>query len=169
MKKYTFPVAISVCLLLAAGAVITGSLLMNQGDSLEAFNTSTNICKISPVVLDGMTDEPIVGAKIVILEGNEVYETDVNGSTGEIEVPLITDARFNTILPKPWGEVTVIVYADGYLPYALFYLEVMAGQTRQGPEILMFTQKDAPSADPFSIIEGPNRQWVNALIKKYEP
>jgi hypothetical protein len=84
-------------------------------------------------------------------------------------VPVIRDTRYDAILEKPWGEISLIVYKDGFVPYALFYLQVLAGQTREGVKILLFEQGSTDSGEPFSIIEGPNRVWVNQLVKMYRP
>jgi hypothetical protein len=105
----------------------------------------------------------------VILETGKKYSTDAGGSTGVIDVPVIRDTRFDNIIPKPWGEVSLIVYKDGFLPYALFYLQVADGQTRSGVKILLFEDNSTGSSEPFSIIEGPNRAWVNELVKRYQP
>jgi hypothetical protein len=72
-------------------------------------------------------------------------------------------------MQKQWGEITLIVYKEGFVPYALFYLQVIGGQTREGVKILLFEEGQTESAQPFSIIEGPNRVWVDALVEMYRP
>ena len=78
------------------------------------------------------------------------------------------DKRYDKILPKPWGEISVIFYKEGYIDYALFYLQVLEGNTRENVEILMFENGKMQSDQPFSIIEGPNKIWVNEMITKHK-
>ena len=120
-------------------------------------------------VVEGFTETPIEGAAVIIIETGEIYYTDETGNTDVIQVPFIRDTRYDDILSKPWGEVSLIVYKDGYVPYALFYLQVLENETRQGVKILLFSDDQTQSDEPFAIIEGPNRLWVDALIKMYRP
>jgi len=122
---------------------------------------------ISPIVFDGQTNTPIQGAVVVIAETGLSYETDTSGKTELISVPIIHDSRFDDILPKQWGEVTLIIYKEGYKPYVLFYLQIFAGEDRAGPSIFMYREDDT-FEEPFSIIESPNRLWVESLIEKYQ-
>jgi hypothetical protein len=161
--------AITVSVLLLAGAVMM-TILLSDGGSIAAmsFNASGN-AKLTVNVAEGYTDAPIEGAKVVIMETGKTYTTDKSGNTETIEVPVIRDSRFDNIIPKPWGEISLIVYKDGFLPYALFYLQVAGGQTRSGVKILLFENNSTGNSEPFSIIEGPNRAWVDELIEKFQP
>ncbi len=161
--------AVTVSVLLLAGAVMMTVFLSGDNSiAAMAFGTSGN-AKLTVCVVEGYTDTPIEGAKIVILETGKTYTTDANGNTEIIEVPVIRDSRFDKMMPKPWGEVSLIVYKDGFLPYALFYLQVIGGETRKGVKILLFESSSTGNPEPFSIIEGPNRLWVDELVKKYQP
>jgi hypothetical protein len=146
------------------------TVFLSGGDSITAMSlNSSSGAKLTLKVVEGYTETPITGAKVVILETGKVYETDENGDTDVIDVPVIRDTRFDGLIPKPWGEVSLIVYKDGFLPYALFYLQVIGGETRKGVKILLFENNSTGSSEPFSIIEGPNRLWVDELVKKYAP
>ena len=48
-----------------------------------------------------------------------------------------------------------------------FHVNVTEQQTRQGPTVMMFKKGDIASDDPLSLIEGPPREWLDALMKKY--
>jgi len=154
--------------LLAGAAMLTAFLSQDAGIAAMSFKNA-GTAKFSLVVVEGRTESPIAGAKAVILETGKTYSTNENGETGVIEVPCIRDTRFDEMLPKQWGEVSLIVYKEGFLPYALFYLQVAENETRKGVKILLFENGSTGSAEPFSIIEGPNRAWVDALVKKYQP
>ena len=169
-KTLITSIAVSRCLLLCAGTLGFVFLQGNENPSLGVFSTASSKEGIFiPCVMDGRTGEPIEGAKVVIPETGETYTTGKDGKTQAIAVPITRDERFDKMIQKPWGEISVLVYKDGYVPYALFYLELLAGETREGPEILMFHESDVSSGEPFSIIEGPNRTWVKAMIEKYQP
>lgn len=168
-SKRNMAAAATVSVLLLVGAVMM-TILLSGDNSIAAmsFGASGN-AKFTVNVVEGYTDTPITGAKVVILETGKTYTTDENGNSGVIDVPVVRDTRFDGIIPKPWGEVSLIVYKDGFLPYALFYLQVIGGETRNGVKILLFENNSTGNSEPFSIIEGPNRLWVDELVKRYQP
>lgn len=161
--------AIGVSALLLIGAVVlVVSIAGPKEMSVFSFSNSGK-AQLSVNVVEGYSEMPIENASVVVLETGKVYQTDANGYTQVFEVPVLRDTRFDDILSKPWGEVTLIIYKEGFMPYALFYLQVIDGQTREGVKILLFEQGVSKSSEPFSIIEGPNRLWVDKLIKMYQP
>ena len=167
--RRTLAAAAGICLLLLIAAVSL-ALTLTPAD-VAVFRTGQNAetAALTLRVLEGYTESPIENATVVILETGKTYKTNENGLTDVIEVPVIRDTRYDAILEKPWGEVSLIVYKDGFVPYALFYLQVLAGQTREGVKILLFEQGRTDSGEPFSIIEGPNRVWVNQLVEMHRP
>jgi hypothetical protein len=168
-NKRTLLAAVSAAVLLLAGAAIL-TVFLSEGGSAAALSLgNTGSAKLTIDVLEGRTETPVEGAQVVILETGKVYGTDKNGKTDVIEVPYIRDTRYDSIFPKQWGEVSLIVYKEGFLPYALFYLQVAENQTRKDVKVLLFENDSTGSAEPFSIIEGPNRAWVDELVNKYQP
>jgi hypothetical protein len=167
--RRTLAAAAGVCLLLVIAAVALAFTLA-PSSSVSVFNTaSTDTAKLTLRVLEGYTESPIAGASVVVLETGKTFTTNEEGMTDIIEVPVIRDTRYDAILEKQWGEVSVIIYKDGFVPYALFYLQVLGGQTREGVKILLFEQGSTDTEEPFSIIEGPNRAWVDQLVEMYRP
>ena len=65
------------------------------------------------------------------------------------------------------GEISLIVYKEGFLRTRFYFSR--GGQTREGVKILLFENNSTQSTEPFSIIEGPNRVWVDELVKKFQP
>jgi len=167
-NRRTLFAALGVSFALLAGAILTG-LLLNDGGSVAAFSTSGDTAYFSVKVVEGYSEAPLKNAQVVVVETGKVYTTDENGMTPVIPVPAERDTRYDDVLPKPWAEVSIIIYKDGYIPYALFYLQVMAGETREGVKILLFEEGSSSSSEPFSIIEGPNRVWVDELVEQYDP
>lgn len=168
-NKKTLMAAVGVAVFLLAGAVIL-TVFLTEGASVSALSFgTTGSANLTVDVMEGKTNSPIADAQVVILETGKAYTTDANGKTGTIQVPVIRDTRYDKIIPKAWGEISLIVYKDGFLPYALFYLQVADGQTRKDVKILMFENDSTGNSEPFSIIEGPNRAWVDELVKMYQP
>lgn len=153
--------------LLLAGALVIASVI--SPGAVSVFGSKSDTASLTVNVLEGYTETPIANASVVVVETGKVYQTDDTGMTEKIDVPVVRDTRYDDIMQKQWGEITLIIYKEGFVPYALFYLQVLSGQTREGVKILLFEEGQTESAEPFSIIEGPNRVWVNALVDMYRP
>lgn len=154
---------VSVFMMICAGILFVAS----QGGTEEAltvFAESKEECKFMPTVLDATNKKPLSGAQVCVLETGLVYSTNERGQTEPISVPFIRDTRFDKILKKTWGECNIVVFKEGYIPYTLFYLQVSPDKIRNGPEILLFNSSSSENPRPFSIIEGPNREWVDAIV-----
>ncbi|MBM7582548.1 hypothetical protein JOD02_001405 [Caldicoprobacter guelmensis] len=123
---------------------------------------------IQPHVVDGFTERPIEGAAVVIPELGKKFKTNAQGLTPAIRVPIIEDTHYKNILPKTWGEITLIVYKEGYIDYVLFHTHVWENQSRKGPKILLFPQSREEVSDPMAIIESPHRLWVKQLVEKFK-
>lgn len=145
------------------------AFLSNEQSAYVALNTMNGDATLQVCVVDGWTESPIEGASVVVPEIGQTFTTDSEGKTPVITVPVIEDETYNNILEKPWGEITLIIYNDGYIPYALFHLMVCKDEYRNGPTILLFEKGSTASDDPFCIVEGPDSSWVNELINKYDP
>jgi hypothetical protein len=172
-QRNLFPaVAVTVCValcLISAFFSLYFSTTDAQGyvSAFAAGNTDSGVFQLK--VLDGVTKEPIAKASVVLPQTGKTYLTDAQGQTEEIRVPIFKDNLYNGLKKQDWGNVCVLVYVDGYVPYALFDMQVESNKKRTGPTILMFSEGSTQSDDPFNIVEAPNRAWVNALVEKYKP
>ncbi len=164
-----FSAVLALCL--TGGAVYFGrnALAQPQEDQLAAVFAATPTGLLSPIVLDGKTNAPISGAAICIPETGKTYRTDDNGAVGNISVPILRDERYDKMLPKDWGEITLLVYKEGYAPYGLFYLRVRKSQSRTGPTIYLYAQESFSLGTPFTIIENPDDAWAREMLRKYQP
>lgn len=147
-------------LLLGAAVLLVGILLSKKP-------VPTGQLRVQ--VLDGKSEAPLSGCAVVVAETGLRALTDESGSTPVLTVPVCADERFSGVLPQTWGEVTLLVYREGYVPYALFHVQVSAGALREGPRIYLFLQDGTMEDQPFSVIEGPPRDWVNALLEQFSP
>ena len=159
-KLFTFTIAV----IIIAATVYCGYYIL-VGSVSTSGSTHPPFGSLQIEVASGTTFAPIEGAAVVIAETGESYKTGTDGKTPLIRVPIIENTTFSHILAMPWGEVTLIVYKDGYTPYVLFHTQVWENEARQGPRIFMF--EDDGSSQPFSIVEGPQRIWVNQLVEKF--
>jgi hypothetical protein len=155
--------------LLLVGALVIASVISPGTISVFGSGSKSDTAYLTVNVVEGYTETPIKDATVVVVETGKTYQTDENGMTEKFDVPVIRDTRYDDIMQKQWGEITLIIYKEGFIPYALFYLQVIGGQTREGVKILLFEEGQTESAQPFSIIEGPNRVWVDALVEMYRP
>lgn len=122
---------------------------------------------MSLTVVDGMTDTPLVGASVVVPEAGVTAVTDEYGSAVLSNLPVIFDEQYDALSPAGSGRVTLIVYADGYVPYVLLYARVFPDRTREGMVILMF--RDDGSIPVFSIAETPPLEWAAGIAEMYRP
>jgi hypothetical protein len=120
-------------------------------------------------VQDGNTKKGLQNACVSIPETGQSFYTDENGKTDTIKVPIIEDTEYKGIFPKPWGEITILVYSRGYVDCAIFHVNIWENQTRNGPTVLLFPTSGDGSNQPFTLTEGPNRIWVNELLNKFRP
>ena len=116
-------------------------------------------------VLDGMSNLPIAGAKVIVPETNTSYQTDVYGMTELMTLPVLPDSEYDLLLPSNDGRITFIVTAEGYTPYLLLYARVLPDTTRPAPSILLFP--DDGTLPVFTVIEAPASEWAAALVEKY--
>lgn len=120
-------------------------------------------------VLDGQSEQPLSDCVVIVAETGESTQTDQSGKTPVMTVPCLADGSLDKVFPRLWGEVTLLVYREGYLPYALFHTQVNADALRDGPRIYLFKEDGTMEKEPFSVIEGPPRDWVNGLLERFAP
>lgn len=116
-------------------------------------------------VHDGETDMPIEGARVVIPETGYECKTDSDGFTPVMELPVYYDEQYSKLLSQDYGRITVLVYCEGYVPYALYFTHIEPNTLRRGPNVWLFPGDGMP----FSIIEGPDDEWSERLIMEYAP
>jgi hypothetical protein len=144
--------------------------LLIPGSAMEAFGERVAPAgSIIVFVEDGSAKEPLEGACVAIPETGKSYHTDKNGKTETIRVPILDDAEYKGILPKPWGEITLLVYKEGYVDCAIFHVNIWENQTRNGPTVLLFPITPDMGDQPFTLTEAPNRIWVNELLDRFRP
>ena len=117
---------------------------------------------------DGITNEPLPQALVVIPESNQTYSPDGGGMTEEIVLVPEPDVRWNKRLPQPFGEINILVYCQGYYPLALFHFMLEPGVDRGCIPLYLFPE-DGSLNEPYALAEGPDTAWVKELLIKYQP
>lgn len=119
-------------------------------------------------VVDAYTLEPLEGALLVFPDSGHSAKTDTLGRAQVFGLPIHKHREQNKILPQPYGECTLLAYREGYIPYALFYVQLQPGRIRSGPTIYLFPDYEgAPAA--ITIVESPTYDWAKGLVEKYKP
>lgn len=119
-------------------------------------------------VVDAYTLEPLGDAQLVFPDTGITATTDEMGRAQVYGIPVRRHREQNRLLPQPFGECTLLVYREGYIPYALFYVQVPSGRIRNGPTIYLFPEyPEAPGV--VTVVESPPDEWAEKLMEKYRP
>lgn len=154
-RNFTFIAVVSV--LAAAAMLLAGCVFLPKK---EAFTLT--VC-----VKDGFSGKAVSGAAVVIPETGDRLITDSEGFTPEASVPFIADEHYSRLQRQDSGIATVLIYRDGYVPYALFYLRTHAGERRT--VTLYIFPDDGTMREPFSVIESPDDAWISDFTEKFRP
>ncbi|MDR0839826.1 MAG: carboxypeptidase-like regulatory domain-containing protein [Christensenellaceae bacterium] len=118
-------------------------------------------------VIDAYTLQPLAGAVLVVPESDQSARTDFDGRAQIFGVPILRTLAQSKLLPESYGTCTLLVYHEGYVPYALMFLRVPAGQMRNGPTIHMFPEGEGDGLRATTVVESPDYDWVCKLVEKY--
>lgn len=119
-------------------------------------------------VVDAYSLQPVEGATLVFPDAGISVKTDPAGRVQVFGLPIQRHSQQNRLLPQTHGECTLLVYKEGYIPYALFYVQVSPGRVRNGPTVYLFPQYDG-APEVVTIVESPTYDWAKALAEKYRP
>ena len=124
------------------------------------------VAKVRFTILDIEDNKPVYNACICIPEANAYFYTDNNGNTPLMEVPVLPNEYYNKTLKRNFGEITVLIYKEGYIDYILLNFTVKENEVRQGVKLLLY-KKENSEQDFISIVETPDNNWIKSLIEKY--
>ena len=137
--------------------------------SVKQTNTSASQSgRIQIEVLDDLSGKPVDGATVCVIETRHYENTNKYGKTGYIEVPIIRNANFDISLERPYGEITILVYKNGFADNLSFYNFIKPNTTRVGIIIRLKTIINKEDIAPTIIINQPDKYWSEALIKLYK-
>lgn len=148
-------------LLTAAGLILLGLLLYAAFWGREYGHADIS-------VVDVYSLEPLEGAVLVFPDSGIQAITDQAGRAQVFGLPIMRHQAQNKLLHQSYGECTLLVYREGYIPYALFYVQLQPGRIRSGPTIYLFpAYEGAPPV--ITIVESPAEDWARELVEKYRP
>ena len=157
-KRFIFILCLLLFVLIFTN-LYTTVILINETNIKQA--------KVRFTVVDIENNNSIYKACVCIPEANVYYYTDNNGNTPLIEIPVIYNSYYDNLCCRDFGEISVIVYKEGYVDFIMLNLVVKENQTRDNIKLLMY-KKDAYSPNYTSIVETPDNDWIQNLIDKYK-
>lgn len=160
-----------VCLLLCASSLallrLAASLnTSSAADDIPVSGGKITYATITPVLLDLQSNLPISDGIIYIPQASLQAQTLDNGKTEPLRVPVIKDTRYTQLQEKPWGELLLLAYAEGYAPTAYLCTGIYPDTQTYGPVIRLQPQK---SDEIHYTTEEPDSYWLRSLIEKYMP
>ena len=171
MKKNKFIYIVIPLLIINVSSLLFLFFQLGKTSSLKSVNNSIDYNSTGNVivqVIDDFTNEPIEGATVCILETRHYEMTNKYGSTNSIEVPIIKNKNFDLYLKRTWGEITVLVYKNGYADNISFYNLIMPNTTRAGLIIRMKEIINSEDNSPTISLNKPTPEWTETLIKLYK-
>ncbi len=123
---------------------------------------------ISLYVIDAYTLEPLDNAVVVLPESGIAAETDARGIAFLSSVPIDMRSDFMLLTGASYGEITLIIYAEGYLPCVWLKVHMSPGRVRNGPTIYMFPE-NKESVDVTVFAEAPDEAVMREFVEKFAP
>lgn len=120
-------------------------------------------------VVDAYSLRAVPNAQIILPEAGLSSVSDANGMAYLYGVPVRAPEGELGAVACDYGETTILVYAEGYLPFALFHAHVYENRMRNGPTLYLFPESTEDGLDVVSIIESPTEDWVKRLLDTYAP
>lgn len=123
---------------------------------------------ISVYVVDAYTLAPMKNAKIVLPESGIEASCDSRGVALISSIPVDMDSPFIRLTGASYGEITMIVYAEGYLPCVWLKVHIYPSRIRNGPTIYMFP---AGSEDVKVTVftEAPDDTLMQDFTERFRP
>jgi hypothetical protein len=131
----------------------------------KAVSAQTDWAYLKISIIDLKTREPLENATVCILETKQYYTTDKYGNTPTIQAPYLKNSNFDDVLERPWGDITILAYKDGYVDYLVFYIMVQKNKTRY---LTLTLAPHSVGSEPYLIIESPDDDWAKEIIKRYK-
>lgn len=118
-------------------------------------------------VVDGRTGEALAGAEVVVLETGQRMTTGADGTTPEILAPILRDPNLTRLIAEYHGQLTLIVYKNGYRDTVFFGVRMDEGRKAE-PEVWMYqiTPEDE-RIEPVEYHVPIHRIWLLQLAEQF--
>ena len=130
--------------------------------------TYTQSGRVQIKVLEANTLTPIDNATVCIIETRHYETTNKYGKTNLITVPILRNNNFDLSLTRNWGELTILVYKNGYSDNISFYNSIIPNTTRIDLIIYLSPITSSSDLSPTISVEEPNNNYIHRLIKLYK-
>lgn len=152
-------------ILCVAVSIISCINVCRAKEILAPKTESTEICV---QVLDKNTNQPIVNARVSVVENKAHSTTDKNGNSGNIVVPVTANESYTNALPQDYGTITIIVHANGYSPHIMLNVKVKNNQKRIGIVIRLNQIINEGDSEPTISVEQPDEKWAKRLVYLFD-
>lgn len=123
---------------------------------------------ISVYVVDAYTLVPLKNATIVLPDCGITTSSDKRGVALVSSIPIDMDSDFIRLTGASYGETTMIIYADGYLPCVWLKVHLHPSRIRNGPTIYMFP-KDSEVVPVTVFSEAPDDTLMQDFVERHRP
>jgi len=123
---------------------------------------------ISVYIIDAYTLAPLKNATIVLPECGITASSDKRGVALISSIPIDMDSEFIRLTGASYGEMTMIVYADGYLPCVWLKVHLYPSRIRNGPTIYMFPE-GSEEVRVTVFTEAPDDTLMQDFVERYRP
>lgn len=150
---------------LALAVLATGFVGVRKAEGALWHRERTGFLRVH--VIDRATRQPLAGAEVVIVETEQRLRTDAKGWAPRISAPVIRDPRFRPMVAQLHGQLSLIVYKNGYRDAVYFGVRMRPGDT-QFPEVWMdkVTRQDR-RLEPTYYHTPFHRLWLISLADKF--
>ncbi len=151
--------------LVALGTALTLVVILL---ALSCERQAPNYAHISLYVIDAYTLRPLEGATIVLPESGITGESNARGTAFLSSIPIDTNSAFNRLTGAEYGEITMLIYAKGYLPCVWFKVHMYPSRIRSGPTIYMFPE-GSEEVKVTVFTEAPEDLLMQEFVRRFAP
>lgn len=138
--------------------------LVRSYESFEGQGARTESASKYKITVKDENNKPVEGAKIVVPEALTSMNTDKKGIC-EIEVPQEISNQVNYPVKREYGEITVLVYKEGYTVGAQLKVHVHQDGKVNSLELKLKASK-AFKVD--AKVHEPDAKWMGELMESYK-
>lgn len=127
----------------------------------ESVSSQSHYAYLQLKVVNASTHSPIENATICILNNYSYYQTNKNGSSDTIAIPLVESSKENS-----YYHINLLVYKSGFQDFLYFDLKLVQNQKRA--DIVIYLDEIISEVSPTIFIEPPTEEEISDLIKNYK-
>ncbi len=167
MNKHSIAATLSKRTIL--GVILTSALAISAGIFLFCRQSGGGYGHLRICVLDAYTLAPIESATVVLPESGLSASTDQSGFCLIYNVPVAQPELLKRTPELRFGETSIFVYAQGYLPCALLHARVYPNRVRSGPSVYIFPVDKETGVTATTLVESPDEGLMSRLLQEYAP